>query len=250
MQTSLHLPVAKPRKRPKKANKHGGKRPGAGRPAKGPRPSERHEVRARVTRHTPVHVVMRTLPNVPNLRSRAAYAAIRDAMTLMLVRELNCTDPAKRFRIVHFSIQRTHLHAIVEAHDQYALAAGMQVLQIAIARRINRAFARTKGLHVFADRYHAVVLSSPRQMRNTLAYVLNNWRHHREDRGKTWTVDPYSTAWQFDGWRERVGTPFTFRVNEAYDPLPVWLPRSWLLRLGWRRHARLIALGEVPGGRE
>jgi hypothetical protein len=33
---------------------------------------------------------------------------------------------------------------------------------------------------VFHERYHARHLRSPRQVRNVLVYVLNNWRKHDE----------------------------------------------------------------------
>ena len=58
---------------------------------------------------------------------------------------------------------------------------------------------------MFQDRYHPEVLTTPRQVRNTLAYVMNNWRRHGEDRGpvsKTWKIDPYSSAATFGGWKE------------------------------------------------
>ncbi len=54
-----------------------------------------------------------------------------------------------------------------------------QSLAITAARAINRAAGR-RG-KVFAFRYHATRITTPRQMRNTLAYVLNNWRRHGED---------------------------------------------------------------------
>ncbi len=35
---------------------------------------------------------------------------------------------------------------------------------------------------VFTHRYHATALTTPTQTRNALAYVLNNWRRHNEDK--------------------------------------------------------------------
>ncbi|MCX5746178.1 MAG: transposase, partial [Proteobacteria bacterium] len=145
--------------------------------------------------------------------------------------------------IVHISIQRTHVHLIVEASRAHDLARGLQGFQISAARRINRALGRAG--QVFADRYHATPLTSPRQVRNTLAYVLNNWRHHGEDKrpvAARWTKDPFSSATSFDGWREPITPP-----PATYEPPRMRAPRTWLLTTGWRRH-RLIALAEVPGG--
>ena len=85
---------------------HGGKRKGAGRPAQGTH-SRKHEARKRVVAREPMHVVARVEPSVGNLRTSEMYAAIREATDVVTVHD--------RFRIVHISIQRTHVHLIVEA---------------------------------------------------------------------------------------------------------------------------------------
>jgi hypothetical protein len=157
------------------------------------------------------------------------------------------------FHIVHFSIQRTHIHLIVEAADRNALARGMQGFAISAARHINAAVSARRGKRrcgtVFSDRYHAVVLGTPRQVRNTISYVLNNWHHHGERRDSLrmpWRIDPYSSALVFDGWKERAERGTLFRPPIAFNGPIVWLPQTWLLRVGWRRHG-LIGVDEVPG---
>jgi len=91
-------------------------------------------------------VVMRVVGAVGNLRKRAMYQALRWA-TITAARR-------GRFRIVHVSIQRTHVHMLVEAKNAQALARGMQGFQIAAARNINAMLAtdgqRRRG-QVFAD---------------------------------------------------------------------------------------------------
>src|SRR6185295_716057 len=57
-----------------------------------------------------------------------------------------------------------------------ALARGVQGLAIRIARAVNRALRR-KG-RLFADRYHAHALKTPRAVRFALRYVLLNARKH------------------------------------------------------------------------
>ena len=218
---------------PKPKGKHGGKRAGAGRP-KGSGSDARHRARPVHKRRHPVHIVLRAKQDVPLLRKANTFAAIRAAMR---------TIGAKLdFRVVHASIQKNHLHFLVEAADRHALTHGMQALAISLARRINVSCGR-RG-KVFAHRYHATTITNPLQARNTLAYVLNNWRRHREDqqneRSRTAMLDPYSTALAFDGWREAsVWTPPDF------DPLPSVRPETWLLRIGWRFHP-LISVREVP----
>ncbi|HEY4116912.1 MAG TPA: hypothetical protein VGM56_03600, partial [Byssovorax sp.] len=73
-------------------------------------------------------------------------------------------------------MQRDHVHLLVEPESERALSRGVQGICIRFAKAINRVLGR-RG-RVFADRYHAVPLRSPRQTRNALAYVLLNARHH------------------------------------------------------------------------
>jgi len=110
-----------------------------------------------------------------------------------------------------------------------SLAHGMQRLAIVAARAINRAASR-RG-KVFAFRYHSTPISTPRQMRNTLAYVLNNWRHHGEDRARSAAIDPYSTGIWFRHWRG-VGR---FVKPAGFEALPAASPTTWLLTTGWLR---------------
>jgi len=170
------------------------------------------------------------------------YLAIRAATRLSAQR----TD----FRIVHLSIQRDHLHMIVEADHKAALAKGMQGFAISAARQIHRALrartgARRRGA-VFTDRYHPRVLGSPTQVRRAIAYVVNNWRRHGEDRSPSyagWTVDLFASGVSFEGWAEAQ----TYRPPPTYEPLIVAKPRSWVLAGGWQRAGGPISMYAVPG---
>jgi len=223
----------------------GGKRPGAGRPCKQGRASEKHYKREKLAARYPVHVNIRVEKAIGQLRRRRAYQAFRRALRTSLAH----ID----FAVIHFSIQREHVHLIVEAHDEVALAKGMQGLQIAAARYLNGAVSIERGTsrrgRVFVDRYHAHILKTPREVRNALNYVLNNWRHHREDRGiesMFWEIDPFSTARSFGGWHD-LADPDTPRDDlEGLEPLPCAASQTWLLNVGWQRHG-LIRVGHVPG---
>jgi REP element-mobilizing transposase RayT len=198
------------------------------------------------------------------------YKALREATISVALRELH-DRPKRAFRIIHISIQHDHVHLIVEADNRMALSRGMQSFQISAAKHLNRAVtiasmkAARKGLPltreqrrelsarrrrgtVFPDRFHQEIITTPKQARHTLAYVLNNWRKHREDRGaleRTWSVDPFSTGVLFDGWKERENEYVLWRWCDTYDPLVVYLPKTWLLREGWRRHG-LVGFRAIP----
>jgi REP element-mobilizing transposase RayT len=227
------------------------KKPGAGVP---------HLARAPFDKPHALHITLRVLDVIGRLRTRSAYMAIREAAIAVMKRS--------DFRIVHLSIEGTHLHLLVEVVSRAALSSGMQAFEISAAKHLNAACSKAGGWwqrkraarlghalpkrrrgRVFSDRYHETFITNPRQARHALAYVLNDWRRHREDRAgvaRTWLIDPFATGWAFDGWKERADTPFAWKLRETYNPIPVWLPKTWLLREGWRRYG-LIGLREVPG---
>lgn len=228
--------------------RRGGKRKGAGRKPKGSRAGSPHKKRPMIKPYHALHVVMRVVPAVGSMRRRSMYKAMRDASIIAALRQ--------RFRIVHLSIQRTHIHMLAEAEHEHALARGMQGFQISAAKHINAALSASAGQRrrgqVFADRYHVEVITSPKQARHALRYVLNNWRKHGEDQqglASTWRVDPFSSGISFPDWRELEDKALMWPIRETYDPLVVFRPQSWLLREGWKIHG-LIDTHEVPTQRD
>jgi phage-related protein len=227
--------------------RHGGTRKGAGRKPKSWRAGTSHETRPAVAGKQALHVVLRVVPEVGNMRRREMYKAVRSASVVAAARQ--------RIRIVHLSIQRTHLHLLVEAENNELLARGMQGFQISVARNVNTALGKDKLRRrrgrVFADRYHVVVITTPRRARNVLSYVLNNWRKHGEDRSgvaRTWLLDPFSSGVAFRDWHELGGGAPSWTLPSTYEALVVVPPRSWLLREGWKRSGA-ISLHETPSQR-
>jgi REP element-mobilizing transposase RayT len=151
-------------------------------------------------------------------------------------------DEAKRrfLRIVHFSVQSNHIHLIVEANDRRCLGQGMKGFAVRVARRLNGLLG-SRG-SVFGDRYHARALTTPREVRNVLIYVLFNWKKHlssRKKRGGGGAVaDPCSSAQFFDGWSERASFE---KARGSPEDWPVAPCETWLLRSGWKRGGKLEA---------
>jgi REP element-mobilizing transposase RayT len=201
-------------------NGHGGKRTGAGRPRDTSRNLLPHARRPTITTQTPVHVTLRVRPEVWSLRSRRSFRVI--AKALEAAREWSSA------RVVHYSVQGNHVHLVAEASDRKVLARRIQGLEVRIARGMN-ALMRRRGA-VFADRYHARPLRTPLEVRRVIEYVLKNRAHHVGARAAGF--DAYSSAVWFDGWRSPPPR------EPACVPL-VCEPRSWLLRIGWRRHGLL-----------
>ena len=161
----------------------GGKRKGAGRKPKGEKAGVSHVTRERFGRNQPVHVTLRVRRDVPSLRGGRIFKTIRASFAA------SCEKPG--FRLTHFSVQGNHAHLVVEADAKEALSRGIQGLCTRMARRLNRQTSRCGA--VFADRYHAHVLRTPRDVRNAIGYVRHTYRHHvGEHVAVTW-VDPCSS---------------------------------------------------------
>jgi putative transposase len=128
--------------------------------------------------------------------------------------------------------QCSTLHLLVEADGPTEFERGVRGLAIRVAKAVNRALGRAG--RVWAERYHARLLRTPREVRNALVYILNNFRKHlRGARG----LDPCSSARWFNGWRSA--------PVHTIDASPVAPASTWLARVGWRRHG-LIDVDEGP----
>jgi REP element-mobilizing transposase RayT len=213
---------------------HGGRRPGAGRK---PRPGRRnvlHRARERFASRHPLLVTLRADATVGSLRAKHTFREVRASIAAAAQRRAG-------FRIVQFSVQRDHIHLIVEAKDRATLSLAMRGLGVRLCKAINRAIGRPRG-RVFLDRYHDRILRTPREVRNAIAYVLQNARKHGvapRSASRGW-VDPMSSGPWFDGWRGKVVIPQgAVRTTGPPDESPVGEPRTWLLRTGWRRYGRI-----------
>ena len=215
-----------------------------------------------MTRHHGLHVTLRLVDGLPSLR--------RPTHTDLILRVFAAECGRKGFRLVQFAIRSNHLHLVCEADSTRALSRGVQRLASRAARGLNRRLGR--GGRVFRDRFHVVVISKPRQMRNVLRYVLLNEHKDRAlarsalsraasaasaSNRSLWEgfdgIDPWSSAFYFDGFAN-VGAvapepppPPGTRVVDERGP-PVTAPRSWLLRVGWRRHGLIHTEEYAPDG--
>jgi len=203
----------------------GGKRKGAGRKPKGAKAMASHAKREELKARYPVFVTMRLRAGLRSLRANDTHALLEAAFV---------AASRESFRIVEHSIQTTHLHLIVEARDERALARGMIGLTVRIARGLNKLWKRSGS--VFEDRYHARILTSPSAVRNALVYTLNNARKHGAWVAKS--PDVYSSGPAFDGWRAAVD-PAVSRSRLLPSP------RTWLLSAGWKWRGLLDVL-EAP----
>jgi REP element-mobilizing transposase RayT len=183
--------------------------------------------------HHPAHVTLRVRNGLPSLRDRRFLSEFQPSLRAAC----NRAD----FRVCHYSVQRDHVHMLVEAAGKESLARGMKAVAARLARAVNRVFRRTGP--VLFGRYHLRALRTRREVRNALAYVLLNVRKHwRQQYGSPPPVrlDAASSGAWFDGWKR---SPPTVGRPGLHGVAP---PRTWLLAKGWRRHG-LIDPAETPG---
>lgn len=206
---------------------HGGARRGSGRkrvPAEQRRTA--HRSRGKHSKAHPVHVTLRSRSF--KLREQAVIRTLLGAL-----RDSN----RDWFRVVHYSVQENHIHLVVEAEDAHRLSSSMRALVVRVARRVNRVLQRNGRF--WADRWHGVTLTSPRQVRHVLVYVLQNRRKHAHGGGAQ-KLDPCSSAEWFDGFVEALPAGFRSIGPPATAPA-----NSWLLRTGWQMRGK-IRQCEVP----
>lgn len=238
----LGLGLPEPEVRPeeeKERRGRGGRRAGAGRkPAPGRRrPNVPHVARPLVDPASPKHVTLRALPEAAFLREESVFALVKRALAF-------AAQAHDRFRVIAFSVQRDHVHLVVEAEDAAALRSGMQGLTTRLARAVNRALRRSG--RVWGDRYHRRDLTKPTEVRNVLVYVLQNHRKHGT--GPRSGLDPRSSSALFLGWTERGERLRRAMAGSSIDRTPaIHLPRTWLLRTGWwKRGGGFIDPSEAP----
>ena len=211
---------------------HGGWRPNAGRPRG--RKVVPHDARPEHKPRFPVHVTQRLRTDAPAIARawlmKTIHAAIRDSHK-------------SGFRIVEFNVLSNHVHLLVEAGSTSELSRGMQGFAGRLALRLNRTLKRRGKL--FATRFHARALTTPRDVRNTLRYVLLNRKHHAAStRFDRYWIDPHSSAPWFDGWVEPIRGDH-WKHELAEQPIPTRRASTWLLATGWRKRG-LLRFDEMP----
>ena len=174
------------------------------------------------------HVVLRVRRGLPWLRTPKTYR--------VLERALRASKEKKGFALVQFSVQRDHLHLLVETTCKRRLARGMQGLAIRIAKALNRLWRRRLG-SVFAERYFSRLCEDLRQIKRALAYVLNNGRKHGTWNSPT-RPDPYSSGPWYTGWSSSASLRRPLRAPPVADATDMYLTMPSF---------RNVSLNFVPG---
>jgi hypothetical protein len=144
----------------------GGKRRGAGRPARHAIASEPHRIRTTLTGYTCFRVTVRATRAIAELGAQRTQRLLERVRTAALRAE---------FRVVGVAARKHTVELVVEASDRHVLARGMQGFEVRAARALNRAGKRSGC--VFADRYRAVPLATIDARRAALAALSRRTPH-------------------------------------------------------------------------
>jgi putative transposase len=191
-QASLPLP---------KARTWGGARKGAGRKPSGARAGVSHASRPALPSRYPVHVTLRLMPHVWNLRSKRGFRVVSRALTAASARF--------GMRISEYAVLGNHVHLVVEARDRVALSRGMQGFGIRLAQGLNR-LMHQQG-RVLCDRYHARALRTLLEVKRAVLYVRRNYVKHAR------------------AWNAQLPADYVDPYSSASAPLGLAQPRTWLL---------------------
>jgi hypothetical protein len=131
---------------------------------------------------------------------------------------------------VHYSLQGNHAHFIVEAQDPPGARARDDGDRLAPGARGEPGRA-DEAVGCSPTATHSRLLATPREVRDALRYVLLNARRHAAKLAKQVRLDPASSARWFDGWKRSAPS-----ATEAQRETAVARARTWLLKIGWRRH--------------
>jgi hypothetical protein len=197
----------------------GGKRDHAGRPRTRAPGLVPHVAREAFRPTEPLHVVLR-MEDELDMCAEPWFDVLLWALR---------TEGVERVRYAAYSAQGNHLHLVLEAVSREALAGAISALKGRVTAVANAILGR-KG-PVFVSSFHTTVLRSPTQVRNALAYLVENAARHAAGAGRLDARilrDPFTSLGLIElrahrGWGMR-----------AVGPLATVAPQTWLLRTGWQ----------------
>ena len=138
----------------------------------------RHIKREEIKGAKPLHLTIKL--NRADIQNKTILIGLRHAIKRARLQGL---------KIVHYSLERDHVHLYAESHDNLILAKAMKALGVSLVKRINSYFS-SRG-SCYKTRYHLRILRSASEVKNVINYILKNGIKHRRTK---FTIDPYNSA--------------------------------------------------------
>jgi REP element-mobilizing transposase RayT len=138
----------------------------------------RHRKREVITKPRPLHLTIKLIR--ADIQNKTILKGLRHAIQ---------RARAQGLKIIHYSLERDHVHLYAEGAENQTLAKAMKALGVSFVRRINR-YHKTKG-SCYKTRYHLRILNTAREVKNVINYILKNGIKH----GRTKElIDTYNSA--------------------------------------------------------
>jgi REP element-mobilizing transposase RayT len=140
----------------------------------------RHSVRPKFNKPRSLHLTLKVRSNKADIQSKKILKALHHAIRRARLKNL---------KIIHYSLEYNHVHLLVEASSHQVLHSGMQALGISLSKAINK--IKKQAGTVYKHRYHFRRISSPKDYRNVLRYILGNGIKHGNSQS---IINPYNSA--------------------------------------------------------
>ena len=138
----------------------------------------RHTKREEILRPSPLHLTIKL--KKANIQNKVILNGLRHAIMRARLQGL---------KIIHFSLEKNHVHLYVESQNNEILGRAMKAFGVSLVKKINRHF-KTNG-SCYKTRYHLHILRSATEVKRVIHYILNNGIKHRRTSS---LIDPYNSS--------------------------------------------------------
>jgi len=127
-----------------------------------------HQSRPTLPSDRPLHVTVKFNKNeIRCLRNKLFYREIRKSFRCLR---------AKGVRLIEFSVQKDHIHFLLESGNKLVLGKAMRALSISLSKRFSLLLNRK--IKALKNRYHLHILNTLKELKNARQYILNNSAKH------------------------------------------------------------------------
>jgi len=127
-----------------------------------------HQSRPTLPKDRPLHVTIKfDKKKIATLRNKIFYREIRKSLRRLRV---------KGVRLIEFSVQKDHIHFLLESANKIVLGKAMRALSISLSKRFSLLLNRK--IKALKSRYHLHILNTLKELKNARQYILNNSAKH------------------------------------------------------------------------
>ena len=127
-----------------------------------------HQSRPTLPKDRPLHVTIKfDKKKIATLRNKLFYREIRKSFHRLHLSGV---------RLIEFSVQKDHIHFLLESANKIVLGKAMRALSISLSKRFSLLLNRK--IKALKSRYHLHILNTLKELKNARQYILNNSAKH------------------------------------------------------------------------